>query len=187
MRRREKTPRIGEDRSSRKRPPHKCADLETRRLQRVAGSGVALSRCWTQAFEITAQRLQRHPLTVDLSWRAKAKTPQDGKGRAPTLNRMLEEESGNHHWQCGPSSIHKQTEQPARERQCRSVGLKRSLNVPFTIKLTQPGVYLPGITLMVAHARFYLRTDGAVKVFRSVPLNAACACQHRRGLHRTVT
>ena len=70
-----------------------------------------------QVCEVSAQRLQRHPLCIDLPCRPETEAAQDGQRRAPALQRMLEQKRGHQRWQGEPPLVDSRAEDDACESQ----------------------------------------------------------------------
>jgi hypothetical protein len=66
--------------------------------------------------------------------RAKTQAAEDRHRRAPSLNGVLKQKTGDDSGKRKPLSAHRRAEREADQRHCRGIGLKGSLNVPLPVK-----------------------------------------------------
>ena len=106
----------------------------------MARAGVSLAVCRVDPAEVASERFERHALGFDLAGGAIAKTPQDGHGRAPALQSMLEQECANKSGQDEPTLPHGGGQEGPSKGHGGGVRLKSALDIPLLIKLAKAPV-----------------------------------------------
>lgn len=133
-----------------------------------------------QALEVAAQGLQSHPLLVDLIGSPEAQGTQDRNGRAPALNRVLEQKASHEHGQRHPAAVVDEAQRQSSESQARGIRLDRALDVPFAVQFPQAGRDAGGMPREAADPIFGTLPDTAVGASTAVSWNPStgggCGC-----------
>jgi hypothetical protein len=140
-----------------------------RRVQRRLGARAGVYANLTETVEVSAQRLERVLLAVDLLARPHPEPAEHRHRRAPALHGVLEEEGGHYARQYEPASPARRAQRDAEEGERRRVRLKHTLHVPLALQLPDaavdllpPGGRIPGDPL------FGLTVDAGVDLVRRV-------------------
>ena len=113
--------------------------------------------------------LEAAALALDFLHGADSELAQDGNGRAPTLQGMLQEERLHDEWQQKPAAVGRQAEREAEQRERRGHRFDVALDVPFFVQFAHPALNrVPAGGRDAAHALLGLSPDASIDLWIGV-------------------